>query len=272
MTCELGPTIQELFDLTGRVAVVTGGSSGLGLDGACALADLGARVIVTSRDAEKAAAAATRLSSRSKEPVLGWKLDVTEEESVQQLFGRVESEFGRLDVLVNNAGGANPSQQVSILDRRLEDWEEVLRTNLTGAFLCSRSAVSRMIKQKSGSIINISSIAGVLGRDTRMYDVPEMGANMVDYAASKAGLLGLTRESAAWLGPHGIRVNAILPGGFERGQPEEFIRRYADATPLRRMGRDRYDLKGAIALLASDAGAYISGESLFVDGGFSIYK
>ena len=269
---ELGPTVQELFDLTGKVALVTGGCRGLGIDEASALADLGARVIVTSRHLDEARKAAQLVSSRAKTPVVGVELDVTNEASVEKVFQDVETQFGTLDILVNNAGGAPNSDKVSIFERKLEDWEFVMRTNLTGSFLCTRSAARIMKKHRSGSIINVSSIAGIVGRDQRIYQDLPMRPNFVDYAASKAGVLGLTRESAASLGPYGIRVNAILPGGFERGQPAEFIRRYANRTPLGRMGRDRHDLKGAVALLASEAGAYISGIGLIVDGGFSIFK
>ena len=269
---ELGPTIQELMDMSGRVALVTGGCGGLGFDEATALADLGARVVVTSRSLEKAEAAAERISGRAKVSATGMAMDVTDEDAVNDVFAEVVARFKRLDVLVNNAGGAPESERVSIFERRTQDWTTVITTNLTGAFLCTRAAAAPMREQGSGSIINISSIAGIVGRDQRIYQGVNMRPNFVDYAASKAGMLGLTRESAASLGPYGIRVNAVLPGGFERGQPEEFIRRYNDKTPLGRMGRDRYDLKGVIALLASDAGAYISGASIVVDGGFSIFK
>jgi len=269
---DLGPTVQELMDMSGRVALVTGGCGGLGIDEASALADLGARVIVTSRSLEKAEGAAERISSRAKAPATGMALDVTDEDAVNEVFGEVAARFKRLDVLVNNAGGAPVSDRVSIFDRRTEDWRRVIETNLTGAFLCTRAAAGLMRDQGSGSIINISSIAGIVGRDQRIYEGVDMRPNFVDYAASKAGMLGLTRESAGSLGPYGIRVNAVLPGGFERGQPEEFIRRYNDKTPLGRMGRDRCDLKGVIALLGSDAGAYISGACIVVDGGFSIFK
>jgi len=145
---ELGPTIQELLDLSGRVALVTGGAMGLGLDEASTLADLGAEVIITSLFEDEATEAAKDLSSRAKNPVKGWQLDVTDETAVLDAFKRVEDEFGRLDILVNNAGGAPNTDKVSILDRRLEDWESVLRTNLTGVFLCTQSAANIMKKQK----------------------------------------------------------------------------------------------------------------------------
>jgi NAD(P)-dependent dehydrogenase (short-subunit alcohol dehydrogenase family) len=126
-----------------------------------------------------------------------------------------------------------------------------------------------MKKQGSGSIINIASIAGIIGRDRRVYPV-EMPMQSTDYAAAKAGVIGLTRDLAAYLGPAGVRVNAISPGGFERGQLKEFIEAYSDKTPLRRMGRDGIDIKGAILFLSSEASAYVTGHNLVVDGGFTI--
>ena len=269
---DLGPKIQDLFDMTDQVALVTGGSRGLGLDEACALADLGAQVVITSRKLPGAQKAAEALSERAKSPALALEMDVTDEKSIHKMFDEISDRYGRLDCLVNNAGGAPDSDKVSIFERRLEDWEYVIRTNLTGAFLCTQAAANIMRDQRTGSIINISSIAGVVGRDLRIYEDVDMRPNFADYAASKAGVLGLTRESAASLGPYGIRVNAILPGGFERGQPQPFIDRYSDKTALGRMGRDRIDLKGAVALLASPAGAYISAACLVVDGGFCIFK
>lgn len=270
---ELGPTIQELFNMSSKVALVTGGAMGLGLDEACALADLGAEVIVTSRKIDVAEKAAKALSIRTKKSIRGWQLDVTDEKSVLDIFEKIESELGRLDVLVNNAGGAPNAEKTSIFDRELKDWDSVLRTNLTGAFLCTRSAANIMKKQKSGSIINISSVTSLLGRDPQIYEGLNMRPNLIDYSSSKAGMLGLTREAAAVLGGYNIRVNAVLPGGFERKTlPKKFVKCFADKTALGRMGRDRYDIKGVIALLASDAGAYITGETIVVDGGFRIFK
>jgi NAD(P)-dependent dehydrogenase (short-subunit alcohol dehydrogenase family) len=265
-------SVQELFDMTGLVALVTGGSRGLGAEEAEALAELGAQVIVTSRGLEDAEAAAERLSAGASLPVAALALDVTDPESVAIVFTTLQERFGRLDVLVNNAGGAPEVEAVSLFDRHLEDWNKVIATNLTGTFLCTQAAARIMREQRQGSVINISSIAGIVGRDQRMYAGLQMRPNLIDYSAAKAGILGLTLEAAGTLGPFGIRVNAILPGGFERGQPPEFVRRYSDRTPLGRMGQDGRDLKGAVALLASPAGAYITGACLVVDGGFSIFK
>ncbi len=129
-----------------------------------------------------------------------------------------------------------------------------------------------MADQGSGSIINIASIAGMLGRDRRMYSHSGMDGQPVDYAAAKAGVIGMTRDLAGFLSPMGVRVNCISPGGFERGQPEAFIEAYCDSTPMGRMGRDGVDMKGTVLFLASSASDYITGQNIVVDGGFSIWK
>jgi len=129
-----------------------------------------------------------------------------------------------------------------------------------------------MAQQHSGKIINVASVAGLVGRDRRMYDRNGMNQQPVDYAAAKAGVIGMTRDLAAVLAPYGVCVNSISPGGFERGQPEGFVRDYADRTPLGRMGRDGIDIKAAALFLASSASDYITGHNLVVDGGFSTWQ
>ena len=191
-----GLTVQRLFDMSGKVALVTGGCRGLGLDEASTLAEFGAQVVVTSRSLCTAEEAAQDLCSRSKVPVVGLELDVIDEACVKEVFAQIVARFDRLDVLINNAGGAPNADQVSIFDRRLKDWNSVISTNLTGTFLCTQAAALIMRKQRSGSIINISSIAGILGRDQQIYQGLAMRPSFPDYAASKAGVLGLTREIA----------------------------------------------------------------------------
>ena len=142
---------------------------------------------------------------------------------------------------------------------------------MTGTFLMLREYARLMMPQRSGSVINIASMAGLVGRDRTIYG-DDMTPNPIAYSAAKAGMIGLTTDSAAYLGPYGIRVNAISPGGFERTQPEHFIRDYSNLTMLKRMGRGGFDLKGAVAFLASDAAAYITGHNLVIDGGFTKYK
>ena len=267
----MGLNVMDMFRLGGRIAMVTGGCQNLGLDMATALGEAGADLAITSRDAGKAAAAAAELREKLGVKVLPLGLDVTEEAAVDEAFAKVEAEFGGLDILVNNAGGGRG--RTPFEKRPKSDWDYTLNVNLTGTFLCSRRAAQVMIGQGSGCIINIASISGMVGRDRSVYEgSPDMVPNHPDYSASKAGVIGLTLDLAAYLGPRGIRVNAISPGGFERGQPEEFIRRYSAKTMLGRMGRDGQDLKGAVVYLASDAASYVTGHNLVVDGGFTAWQ
>ena len=263
-------SIYDMLSLKGKVAMVTGGAQNLGLQMAEALAEAGADLAITSRKLEKAVEAAAGLSEQFGASVLPLGLDVTNEENVRQVFSRVVEEFGRLDVVINNAGGGRGKGVV--LDRSVDDWKFTVELNLTGTFICSREAARVMIPQGSGSIINIASMSGLIGRDRWVYEgSPNMVPNALDYTAAKGGVIAFTKDLAAALGEHDIRVNAICPGGFERGQPAEFIKRYNKQTMLHRMGTDGKDLKGAALLLASEAGEYITGHALVVDGGFTAW-
>lgn len=270
-----GPHISKLFDLTGRIAMVTGGAQNLGLDMAEALGEAGADLVITSREVDKAEEMAAELRERVGVRVLPLALDINDAASVQAAFARVEEEYGRLDVLVNNAGGTRLSEDsgVSVEERSPEDFAYVVHLNIVGTFHCCREAVRIMKRQGHGSIINVGSISGMVGRDRWVYEGSEdMIPNMSDYTAAKGAIIAYTRDLAAENGRHGIRVNCISPGGFERGQPEEFIRRYNSHTMLGRMGRDGTDLKGAVVYLASDASAYVTAHNLPVDGGFTSWS
>ena len=263
-------TGHSLFDLTGRVALVTGGCQNLGLEAATGLDEAGAAVIVTSRQAAKAQRAAADLAARHGVPTLGLALDLMDEESVRRAFRDAAAAFERLDILVNNAGGHFPATG-RLETEPLDGFDRYVRANLTGTFLCIREAAPRLMKQQGGAIINIASVTSLVGRDRSVYAGTDM-KNPVAYTASKAGVIGLTVDAAAYLGAWGIRVNAIAPGGFERGQPASFIQAYSARTMLGRMGRDGQDLKGAVLFLASDAAAYVTGHTLVVDGGFTRFK
>jgi NAD(P)-dependent dehydrogenase (short-subunit alcohol dehydrogenase family) len=231
--------IRELFDLQGKSALVTGGARNLGYD--MALAEAGAEVIVTSRtpdDAERALAA-----------------------------------MGKIDILVNNAGNVVSTPHNKPLEQRpLEEWEFTVGVNMTGVFLCSKHVVARAMKPaRSGAIINIASVAGMVGKDHRVYRGTPLGGVTIDYAAAKAGVIGMTREMACWLAQYNIRVNCISPGGFQRGQPEDFVRRYSDLVPMGRMGLDGKEIKGAVVYLASEASSYVTGINLPVDGGMTAW-
>jgi NAD(P)-dependent dehydrogenase (short-subunit alcohol dehydrogenase family) len=266
--------IWKLFDLTRRVFLVVGGARDLGWDMAQSLAQAHADGAITSRDATSAQAAAKRMADETGRRVLGFGLDAASENAVERCVARVVEEFGRIDVLVNNVGGLEDEspEDVEISTRPRQTWDRTLTANVTAPFLITKHVIPIMRRQKSGSIINIASIAGLIGRDRSMYEVTGVTATRTDYAAAKGAVISMTRDLAAVLGRDGIRVNAISPGGFERGQPANFVAAYRARTPLGRMGRDGEDLCGAVVFLASDASGYVTGHNLVVDGGFTIWQ
>lgn len=266
--------IEALHGLRGKVAFVTGGASKLGRDAASVLAAAGADVAVSSRNRDKAAATAAELAERYGVRALGVGLDQSNFEAVASATSQVvEWSGGRIDILVNNGGGGSGGTIARLFERDPAAIDEMLRVNLNGVIYCSREVGRIMQAQGSGAIINIASIAALLGRDRRDYDANGLLGQPVDYAAAKAGVLGLTRDMAAYAAPFGIRVNAISPGGFERpDMVPGFVKAYSNKTPMNRMGRDGEDLKGAILFLASPASAYITGQNIVVDGGFSIFR
>lgn len=266
--------IDSFFSLKGKTALVTGGASHLGYDAASVLAAAGADVVITSRDPAKAEEKALKLTENYGIDCIGIEM---EQSSYYSISGCFQSAFHwkkRLDIVVNNAGGGSGNSVANLFQRDAGDIQQMIETNLTGLIYCCKEAGNIMQKQGNGKIINIASIAGIVGRDRRMYQRSGMKGQPVDYAAAKAGVIGLTRDLAGFLSPMGIHVNAISPGGFtgpSRTHPESFEKDYADRTPLGRMGRDGIDLKGVILFLASSASDYITGQNLVVDGGFSIW-
>jgi gluconate 5-dehydrogenase len=257
----MSPTLGSLFDLTGRVAVVTGASRGLGLEMAEGLAEAGARLVICARRREWLTPAVASLRHAGHE-VEELACDVADPAGAQAVADRALDAFGRLDVLVNNAGiswGAAPEEMP------LEKWRRVLDVNLTGAFLCSQTAGRVMLAQRRGSIINIASVSALQGLVN--------GPHYVGYAASKAGLTGLTRELAASWGRHGIRVNAIAPGFFHSRLADPVLPQaepLIEATnPIPRVGLPG-ELKGVCVFLASDASSYVTGQTIVVDGGGTV--
>ena len=263
----------NLFDLRGKTAVIIGGARNLGFDMAEALAEAGSDVILTSRNKEHAETAAEKLARLSGQDILGEALDAGDYPSVKALADRAVNWKGQVDILINNTGGTPPGSPGPLFDRTPEDIEKLISINLTGPLFCCKAFGKQMADQGSGKIINISSIAALVGRDRRMYQRNEMSGQPVDYAAAKAGVLGMTRDLAALLSPMGVCVNAIAPGGFgPREMSEGFVNDYASRTPLGHMGRDGLDLKGAALFLASPASDYVTGQTLVVDGGFSVWQ
>ncbi len=253
-------TVQQLFDLTGKVAIVTGGSRGLGLEIADGLAQAGARLMLCARRDAWLTPALAELRAAGYD-VDGLVCDVADPVQVQAVVDRAVAGFGKVDILVNNAG-------VSWADRpeamALDKWRMVIDTNLTGAFLFAQAAARDMLLRQDGRIINISSIAGLFS----LVGGPHYAA----YAASKAGLLGLTRELAATWGRQGIRVNAIAPGFFHSRLADPVLPMVEGTiracSPIPRVGAAG-ELKGTALFLASDASSYITGQTIAVDGGWS---
>jgi NAD(P)-dependent dehydrogenase (short-subunit alcohol dehydrogenase family) len=258
-----------LFDLTGKVAFVTGGARNLGFDMALALAEAGADVAITSRKIEDAKASAQKIAEATGRKVLPIQLDVRFEDQVEGAVDEALAEFGRIDILVNNSGNvAGTPESAALEKRRIEDWHFTMDVNLTGTFLCSKHVAAKsMIPRKTGVIINIGSIAGMIGKDRRHYKGTEMGGWTADYCASKGGVINMTRDMACYLAPYNIRVNCISPGGFWRNQPEPFVKAYSESVPMGRMGQDGKELKGAVVFFASEASSYCTGQNLAVDGG-----
>jgi NAD(P)-dependent dehydrogenase (short-subunit alcohol dehydrogenase family) len=253
----------KLFDLTGKTAIVTGGGKGVGRQLAEGLAEAGANVVLCARQAhrcEQAAAELEQLGVRA----LGLGCDVRDPEQVQEAVAKTVSDFGRVDILVNNAGtvwGAPPE------DTPLEGWQKVVDVNLTGVFLFSQAAGRRMIEDGGGTIVNIASVAGLRSGP------PEV-MNAIAYNTTKGGVIAFTRDLAGKWAHHGIRVNAIAPGWFPSDmanfvldQHGEDIKRH---VPLGRFGGPE-DLKGAVVFLASEASAYVTAQTLVVDGGQSAW-
>ena len=266
--------VAELFDLSGQFALVTGGASKLGLDAATILAAAGCAVAVTSRDTEKARRSAAAIADRYGVKTFGVGLDQSRFAPVRDAVAAVADwSGGRLDILVNNSGGGSGGSVARLFERDPDDIDALIRTNLTGVIYCCREAGRLMAERRSGRIISIASIAAYVGRDRAVYDRAGLAGQPVDYAAAKAGILGMTRDLAAYLAPMGITVNAISPGGFERADmPPGFVADYSRLTALGRMGRDGFDLKGAILFLASPASGYVTGQDILVDGGFTLWK
>jgi len=264
--------VLESFRLDGKVAVVTGGARTLGRDMAEALAEAGSHLVITSRDSARAESTAAEIARTFGVEVLPLPLDVREHGQVAEMAARAAAWKGQVDILINNAGGGSGKGPCGLFDRHPEDVIGLISTNLIGTLFCCQEVGRVMAQQGHGKIVNIASMAGLVGRDRRMYQRSGLNQQPVDYAAAKAGVIGMTRDLAAVLAPYGVYVNSISPGGFERGQPEAFVTAYSDRTPLGRMGRDGVDIKAAALFLVSPASDYVTGHNLVVDGGFSTWQ
>jgi len=270
-----------LFDLTGRVAIVTGGAGLLGYHHGAILAAAGAHVVVLDLAAANPGLRAEQLQLAHGPECLGLAADITKEESLQQVRDQVMEKFGRIDILINNAANnprvedQKPGQPWSRLENfPLATWNADIAVGLTGAFLCSRVFGQEMVKRGSGVILNVASDLAVIAPDQRLYRQEgvadhEQPVKPVTYSVVKTALLGLTRYLSTYWVAQGVRVNAISPGGVFNGQPDEFTARLHALIPMARMAhKDEY--QGAILFLCSDASSYMTGQNLIVDGGRSV--
>ena len=264
--------LSELTRLEGRVALVTGAAGHIGRVFVEALAELGASVAALDLDPRACEALSGAVAREYGVQVIPLAVDLVNEEQVRAAPARVVERFGRLDILVNCAALVNTADLTGwiapFIEQRIEAWRLAVETNLTAPFVLTQACVPPLRKSGHGSIINVGSLYGLVGPDMRLYEGTEMG-NAAAYAVSKGGLLQFTRWLATVLAPE-IRVNAISPGGIWRNQPEDFCRRFRARTPLERMGTEE-DLKGALAYLATDLSAYVTGQNLVVDGGFTAW-
>jgi len=257
----MGTPVQKLFDLTGQVALVTGGSRGLGLQMAEALGEAGAKIMLTSRKAGDLEEAAADLQAKGIDT--RWiAADASDPAQIQKVVDETMQRMGQIDILVNNAGGTwgAPAE-----DHPLEAWDKVMNLNIRSLFLFAQAVgKSSMLPRKAGRIINVASIAGLAG---------SLDMQFIAYGTSKGAVVNFTRTLAGEWGPKGITVNAVAPGFFPSKMTKGVIAHFgadklAAAAPLRRLGDDD-DLKGAVLLFASPAGKHITGQILAVDGGVS---
>ena len=257
--------MRDLFSLKDRVALVTGGAGRYGRQICQALAESGATVTVASRNYDRCAEFADELSSQGHDAD-ALPLNLLEEESVSSVAEQIQSRYGRLDILFNNAVmvKAEPLEEHSDAD-----WTQAVAQNSVALYRACRVFGSAMAKQGAGSIVNIASIYGVVSPDFRIYEGHAEITNPPSYGFVKAGMIQLTRYLAVYFAPHSVRVNCISPGGlFSPSMPAPFVEKYTERTPMRHMAGSN-DLKGAAVFLASDASAYVTGQNLIVDGGYT---
>lgn len=265
-------SLKELMDLAGCKALLTGGTGYIGLAVGEALIELGANIAILDLDVVACKERAELLARHRKNGAIPLQCDLRDERSTRKAVNAVIKEMGGLDIVIHCAAYVGTTQVpgwvVPFKEQTVEAWDAAMRVNLTSAFVIVQEAKEALAASGRGSVILFGSTYGLVGPDHRLYEGTSMG-NPAGYAASKGGLLQLTRYLATTLAPR-IRVNAICPGGVWRNQPDVFHQRYMFRTPLGRMAAEE-DLKGAVAYLASDLSAYVTGHNLIVDGGWTAW-
>jgi NAD(P)-dependent dehydrogenase (short-subunit alcohol dehydrogenase family) len=263
-------TLKQLLSLNGKTAVVTGGAGYLGTAICETLAELGANLVIASRDQAKCAKKCEEIVHETGGAIkaVPMELDLLKKGSATEFFARVHERFDAIDILVNNAWSGKKNSWESITE---EDWEYDVNMSLNSVFRFTKAAFPDL-KTSRGVILNIASMYGHIGPDYRIYDGKEF-ANPPSYGAAKAGVIQFTKYLASFLSPHGIRVNALSPGAFPHPPTQQhtgFMERLGSRNPMNRIGQPE-ELKGAVALLCSNAGSYITGQNICVDGGWAIW-
>jgi len=275
------PNVWDQFKLDGRVIIITGGAGLLGREYAHALAQAGAHVVVVDINGEGVTQVAASVTQKTGVRALGIQVDVSDKTAITTMVQRTIAEFDCIDGLVNNAAidpkfeGERAKEHTTLFEEYpLELWNQSLAVNLTGMFLCTQAVAPAMLIRGRGSIVNISSIYGLVGPDQRLYERDDPQApklyKPVDYVVAKSAVMGLTRYLAAYWKDKGIRVNTLTLGAVFNQHEEEFVRRYSARTPLGRMA-DKFEYCGALLFLLSDASSYMTGSNLVVDGGWTAW-
>ena len=262
----------NLFDLTGKIAIITGGAGLLATEHALALNEYGAKVILADINLDKANEIQSNLQTQNCK-VDFIKCDVTSKESWEVALKFVLDKYQKIDILINNAGFTNQSKSknfdATFENFPLEDWNAIMNVNLTGAFLGCQVIGNQMLKQQSGSIINIASLYGVVSPNHKMY--PGTGIfQPVAYSVSKHGVIALTKYLSTLWAEKGIRVNSLTPGGIWNGHDGLFLERFTNLNPIGRMS-DKSELRGGIVFLASEASSHVVGHNLIIDGGWTAW-
>ena len=271
-------TYDNLFDLSGKVAIVTGGPGIIGTQVCHGLASFGASIAVVDIRGKEAGELADDIKQTHGVNAIGVECDISSPEAVSELVETTVSALGRIDILLNNAAHKPTDYEAYLApfeDYRIDIWRDVMATNVDGAFLVAQAVGRQMLKQgDGGSIIQTASTYGVVGPDPKIYEGSEYLGIPINsspaYCASKAAIVGFTKYLATHWGPKGIRVNTLVPGGVESGQNATFLKHYGDRTPLGRMAKQN-ETVGAIIYLASEASSYMTGQTVVVDGGWTTW-
>ena len=263
--------VKKIFDLSGKVILLTGAAGNLGTQYAGGLAEAGANIVLADIDYSKCKIIQSKLEKKFKRKFTSLELDLRDKKSIVKNVKLLQKKFGTIDVLINNAAiqGNHKLRETKFENFPLSYWNDAVSVNLTGVFLMCQEVGKIMVKQKNGNIIKISSTYGVIATDQRIYGTSGQNSSAF-YASTKSALINLTRYLASYWNRKGIRVNTLSPGGVENNQDPKFIKKYSEKTMIGRMAqKDEY--VGALIFLCSDASSYMTGSNLIIDGGWTAW-